>query len=142
MPQLIEHIDAIARKKMRGVLFVVFHAADNPNGRNTLLDSFDWERAPVRKSLCRWLTEQRIPWCECGEVANERCMRSYQGQVFVDVPFDEMDPKFRQVREYLEHPDGSMRFETATFCYLSLELAMKNAHHDAPGFWEKWAENF
>jgi hypothetical protein len=25
---------------------------------------------------------------------------------------------------------------------VKLSTAMKNAHHDEPGFWERWAENF
>jgi hypothetical protein len=28
------------------------------------------------------------------------------------------------------------------FCYLPLDLAMKNKHHDEPGFWDRWADNF
>jgi hypothetical protein len=44
--------------------------------------------------------------------------------------------------DYLEYPDGTMRFKNVCFYALSLEIAMQNAHHDAPGFWEKWAENF
>jgi hypothetical protein len=35
-----------------------------------------------------------------------------------------------------------MKFEGAKFCYLPLAVAMENAHHDEPGFWDRWAENF
>ncbi|WP_340122667.1 hypothetical protein [Methylobacter svalbardensis] len=48
----------------------------------------------------------------------------------------------RYLRDYLENPDGSMRFETVGFWVLPLETAMKNAHHDESGFWERWAEDF
>lgn len=141
MPQLLQHIDAIARQKQRGVLFLNFRSPtardDDPFACN-----FDWENAPIRQQVCLWLTQHEIPWCECGEVASENCMTSYQGQIYVDVPFDEDNPVYRQVRDYLENPDGSMRFPTVIFWYLPLEVAMKNAHHDAPGFWEKWAETF
>ena len=60
----------------------------------------------------------------------------------MDVPFDDNDPVYVLVRDYLENPDGSMRFETVVLCYLPLAIAMENAHHDEPGFWEKWAEDF
>lgn len=62
--------------------------------------------------------------------------------IYIDVPFDENDPQYQQVQAYMEHADGSMRFPTVKFWYLPLEKAMENAHHDEPGFWEKWAENF
>ena len=35
-----------------------------------------------------------------------------------------------------------MRNEQVQFFYLPLEHAMRNAHHDEPGFWDKWADNF
>jgi len=35
-----------------------------------------------------------------------------------------------------------MKIDGVVFCYLPLEMAMKNAHHDEPGFWDRWAENF
>jgi hypothetical protein len=55
---------------------------------------------------------------------------------------DETDPRYCQLRDYLEHPDGSMRDDNVRFYVLKLEVAMQNAHHDEPGFWELWAETF
>jgi hypothetical protein len=69
-------------------------------------------------------------------------MRSYAGQVFIDVPFDEANPQYQKVQAFLEHPDGTMRFDDVKFYVVPLEDAMKNSHHDEPGFWERWAENF
>lgn len=60
----------------------------------------------------------------------------------MDVPVDESKRIYCKLRDDLEHPDGSMRHEQATFFVLPLESAMKNVHHDAPGFWEAWAEKF
>jgi hypothetical protein len=39
-------------------------------------------------------------------------------------------------------PMGTMRYENIRSYYLPLEVAMKNAYHDEPGFWERWAEDF
>ncbi|MFL9913987.1 hypothetical protein PQR75_00980 [Paraburkholderia fungorum] len=69
-------------------------------------------------------------------------MRSYAGEVFIDVPFDAVEPQYQKVQAFLEHPDGSMRFDDVKFYVVPLQDAMKNAHHDEPGFWERWAENF
>jgi len=46
------------------------------------------------------------------------------------------------LNEHLENPDGSSKVKGVTLWALTLELALKNKHHDEPGFWEKWAENF
>ncbi len=77
----------------------------------------------------------------CGLVANENVIECpYFGDVYIDIPFDENDPQYLIVQDYLENSDGTMRDKQVYFCYLPLEVAMKNAHHDEPGFWEKWAE--
>lgn len=134
MPQLIEHIDAIARTKVRDVLFVIFH--------KNLRDRIDWERLPVRQQIIEWLDANAIAWKPCGHVASTSFMGPYLGQIYVDVPFDESDLTYQRLCSYLEKPDGSMALVGAEFCYHPLSEAMKNAHHDDPGFWEKWAEDF
>ena len=132
MPQLIDHIDAIARKKGRGVLFVVF-------------DSFDigqYEDFPERKKLIKWLEDNHIDYCKCAPIASENGFESYNGQLYLDVCYDENDPVYIKLRDYLENPDGSPRIPGIAFWYLPLEVAMQNKHHDEPGFWEKWAKDF
>ena len=147
MPQRIEHIDAIARKKQRGVLIITFHAKNAKNKFCPWLDfssakRHKWESDKRRDALCKWLTEQHIDWQPCGSVANENSMVSYHGEIYLDVPYDENNPLYMLVRDYLENPDGTMRFDTMSFWHLSLEKAMENAHHDEPDFWEKWAVDF
>jgi len=89
-----------------------------------------------------WLDKNNIPWEKCATFANENYMIGYIGDVYLDFPYDENDPQYKLVCEYLENPDGSMRNENVVWYYLSLEIAMKNAHHDEPGFWKRWADNF
>jgi hypothetical protein len=136
MPELIEHIDAIARKKQRDVLNIRFYT------RDTDLIKYDHLSDPERLRVIVWLEEHAIPWQPCGPVADEQCMSSYRGDVYVEVPYDTTNPTYQLLQTYLENPDGTMRHPTVTFLYYPLELAMKNAHHDEPGFWERWAENF
>jgi hypothetical protein len=135
MPQLIEHIDAIARKLERDVLYLEFVKAQHPRRANYRgLDS--------RLRIVQWLDSEGIRWRECGQVASETVVRSYAGEIFIDVPFDETDSQYQKVHEFLEHPDGEMRFDDVRFYVVTLEVAMKNAHHDEPGFWDRWADNF
>ncbi len=147
MPMLIEHIDAITRQKQRDVLYIVFN--ENPTKKREegedwyAPDGYDYTNDPKRDALCQWLDEQKISWQLCGDIANENGWRSYRGQIYlVDVLFDESDPTYQIVQQHLEHPDGRMRDEHVQFCYMPLAMAMKNAHHDEPGFWEDWAESF
>ncbi len=141
MPQLIQHIDQIAREKQRAVLFLLFKKPDSHPDDDFGL-SFDYEGCAARNEIQAWLTANDIEYCNCAEFASENCMMPYQGQLYIDVPFDENDPQYRKLAGYLENPDGSMKLPGVLFCYLPLEKALKNAHHDEPGFWEKWAEDF
>lgn len=134
MPQLIEHIDAIARREQRDVLYIEFHDAE---GRPV-----EFHALPLRRRLIEWLDGEGIGWRPCGDVASVRRLRGYEGRLYVDLPFVLDHPGFRKLQAYLEHPDGRMRFSEATFCVLPLAVAMRNAHHDAPGFWERWADGF
>lgn len=141
MPMLIEHLDAIARKKGRDVLFLDFpvETGDDP------FDAFDvdWGNIPIRQQVIAWLDQNQIDWYMCGHFANENTMGGeYQGRIYIDVPFDTNNPIYQKLSDYLETPEGEMKLPGVKFCYLPLEKAMKNAHHDEPGFWEKWAENF
>ncbi|MBY0577917.1 MAG: hypothetical protein K2P57_02615 [Burkholderiales bacterium] len=148
MPMLIEHIDAIARKKQRDVLCVAFEP-DNPSGspEDDDYDPFqwvfiDWENLPVRQQIIDWLDGNGIEWQPCAHIANPNTMLPYRGWIYIDVPYDTSLPEYRKLADFLENPDGSMRLQHAVFCFVPLEKAMENAHHDEPGFWEKWAENF
>lgn len=147
MPQLIDHIDAIARKQRRDVLYLTFHeqarcASESEDDDIPWFSEYDWREDNLRTTVCEWLTEHNITWQKCGHVASENMMLSYQGQIYLDAPYDENDPTYQIVRDYLENADGSMKFPTVKFWYLPLGVAMQNAHHDEPGFWEQWAEKF
>jgi hypothetical protein len=135
MPQLLEHIDAFARKLKRDVLYLDFLKAKRPHRA-------DYRRLESRSGIVQWLDSEGIEWCECGPLASETVMRSYAGEIFINVPFNETDDQYRKVQAFLEYPDGTMRFEDVRFYVVTLQLAMKNAHHDEPGFWERWADNF
>lgn len=147
MPMLIQHIDAIARQKQRDVLYVMFKS---PNERSLGDDDYDpldrffidWENLPVRQEIIDWLESNAMKWQPCGHFAKTNLMLSYQGQIYIDVPYDKSLMEYRKLEDFLENPDGSMKLPNTVFCYLPLDRAMDNVSHDEPGFWEKWAENF
>jgi hypothetical protein len=135
MPAVIEHIDAIARRLNRDVLYLVFRRAERPRRE-------DYRTLDERQAILQWLDAQPIGWQRCGPYASETSMSSYAGQVYIDVPFDDDNPQYLKLLDYLEFPDGTCRFADVTFYVVPLDHAMKNAHHDAPEFWEQWAERF
>ena len=139
MPRLLKHIDAIAREKQRGVLYITFHPGSFFDESAT---SYHWQEDPVREMICTWLTEHNLPWESCAEIANENLMISHRGQIYLDIPYDESNPDYILACDYLEDSEGNCRFDPVAWWYLSLEVAMQNAHHDEPGFWEQWAEDF
>lgn len=136
MPQLIKHIDAIARAEGRDALCIRFPAL------LSFENGLDYENLPIRMQIIEWLESAGVSWQPCAEWASENSMVCYLGSIYIDVPYDEDNPIYQKVRDYLENQDGTMRFEDAQFCCVLLTYAMKNAHHDEPGFWERWAENF
>lgn len=150
MPMLLEHIDAIARKKKRDVLFVTFEPAESHDAMKPGDEGydpftrifFDWEKHPSRRKIIKWLGGNGIEWHPCAHFANPNIMIPYMGQIYIDVPYDRNLPEYRKLEAFLETPDGSMRQPNANFCYCPLESAMKNAEHDEPGFWDRWAESF
>lgn len=97
---------------------------------------------PIRKQVIEWLDANNYSWEACGEIASENSMIPYMGTIYIKVPYDLENLDYKKLQNYLENPDGTMRFASAFFNYLPLTVAMKNAHHDVPGFWEKWAETF
>lgn len=137
MPTQIEHIDAIARQKGRAVLYVEFHPQTFQAWRD-----YQYDEDPVRTSILTWFDAHGMTWRECGPYADPRVMMPYLGQVYLDVPYDESLPAYQVLRDYLELPDGSMRHVGVRFYVMPLDYAMRNAEHDEPGYWERWAENF
>lgn len=131
---LLRHIDAIARQEGRDVVLVKFFSGNNPNPA--------WEKLPIRKQVIKWLDSQGFRWEPCGEWASENSIIPYLGTIYVRIPYDEESRDYQKLRAYLEKPDGSSRYDSAYLCFLKLSEAMKNAHHDEPGFWERWAESF
>ena len=156
MPQLIDHIDAIARKKQRAVLYLEFHPAPTFHSQGIKTDedydlymeskqrisNYKYEEDAVRDQIIENLSRLGVSWVECGSIASESGFSSYKGQIYLDVPMDVDLPFYHELNNYLEYPNGEMRFSTVRFYYLPLEVAMKNAHHDEPRFWETWAKNF
>ncbi|WP_322003593.1 hypothetical protein [Paraburkholderia tropica] len=139
MPMLIQHIDAIARAMKRDVVFVTFPACEVSLEGETI----DWENYEPREELVTWLNENGINWMPCAFFADERTLIfPYDGRIYIDVPYDPVDKRYQKVSAHLESPDGTPRIVGVRFWYLMIDMAMKNEHHDEPGYWEKRAEEW
>lgn len=69
MPFVLEHIDAIARKLGRGVLFVDFPACHHDIFMRS--ERVDYEKYKPRKTIIRWLDKNGIGWRPCAGFADE-----------------------------------------------------------------------
>jgi len=134
MPKALEHIDKITRDKKRDVIFISFS--------HDVFPSYDWENYDKRNEIIQWLDDNKIPYYECGPVASESGWEAYRGQLYIDLEIDENNEQYQLICEHLDAEDGTFKIEGVEFWIFPLKIAMKNAHHDEPGFWEKWAENF
>lgn len=137
MPQMIEHIDAIARREQRTVLFLEFHPQDRMARRN-----YRYQQDPVRSGVLDWLDAQHVAWEPCGPFVTTAMALAYLGQVYLAVPFVKTLPEYLNLQYYFEFPNGNMRIPGVRFYALSLEQALINVAHDAPGYWQEWAEQF
>jgi len=134
MPQILEHIDKIAREKNRDVIFINFN--------EDIFSNYDYSEDAERNKLIKWLDENKIPYSECAPVASELGWGSYRGQLYIDIPKDDKNEKYQLICDHLISPDGSFKISGVEAWIIPLQVALKNKHHDEPGFWDKWAENF
>ena len=134
MAKLIKHIDKIAREVQRDVLYVEFSREVFPD--------YEWESYVGRNELIAWLEEQGIVYQHCAPFACEDGWEGYRGQLYIDVPVDDSNEQFLHVDSHLCTPDNSFKIPGIGLYIVTLEQALKNKHHDEPGFWDKWAESF
>lgn len=135
MPELIDHIDAIARREERAMLYIEFHPQEDWR-------RYRFETDTARKYVLAWLDQHQFGWYPCGPFANSAHVTRYLGRVCLDVPFDDGLPAYCTLRDYLEFADGSMRHAGVRFNVMPLEYAQRNAEHDVPGFWEPHLDVF
>ncbi len=115
MPQLLQHIDAIAREKNRDVLFVHFENYEE-NEQNP--DSY-------RQDVLSWLEQNDIPYEKCMGLEEEGSIDSYWGDIYIDVPFDLENEQYQILSDYLEDEEGVMKIEGVYFFVLYLETAIE-----------------
>ena len=113
MPQVIQHIDAIAREKERDVLFIHFEEFEHGAAHSK------------RQELISWLEQNEIPYKECMGLEEESVIESYMGDLYIDVPFDIANPLFNKLSEHLEDEEGEMKIDGVLFFTLSYELALE-----------------
>ena len=117
MPQLLKHIDAIAREKDRDVLFVHFENYEHENA--------DAEPYHLRQNLIEWLEQRQINFVPCMGIEQPGVIESYSGDLYIDVPFDEAHPIYQMVSEHLEDAEGEMKIPGVLFFVLFLETALE-----------------
>jgi len=134
MPQILKHIDKIAREKNRDVIFIDFN--------RKIFPSYKYSEYDERNKLLEWLKNNNIPYSKCGPIASEEGWESYRGQLYLDVPIDDKNDKYQLICDHMDDQDGLFKIPGVESWIFPLEVALKNKHHDEPGFWDRWAENF
>jgi hypothetical protein len=141
MPQVVEHIDRIARQRKQAVLFLEFHPYYDPKSHDfdKYFEPFDYKHCEVRDEIIGWFKKNGIKYESCFSIRHDWCLcEPYNGQLFIDVPYDKNDPDYIKLETYLENPDGTVKFEDVRFYVLSYEVALQNKHHDDPEYWDNF----
>ena len=111
MPRLIRDLHEFAFAANRDVLCISFRTKNFP------LDNC--RRSPMRDEVKKWLIENQIAFMPC-------CFKgdlSYCGELYIDLPYDNNNPKYVLLEQYLENPDGTSKLYGVTFYYMTLEEA-------------------
>ncbi len=128
MPFLIQHIDAIAREKMRDVLYIGFDpfAFEQP-----LVNPMNWLKWDVRNTLIAWLDEQCIAYSLCMGMSAPDCDGFYSGGLYIDVEHNTGHPQYQKLCSHLEDEHGNSHIRGVIFYLLPLRIAQQNVFADA-----------
>ncbi|MBN3813352.1 hypothetical protein [Paraburkholderia sp. Ac-20347] len=138
MSAIFEHIDAIARKKRRDVLFIEFYRVDAKGKRGCLVAGFDWPRLTMRQQIIEWLDKRRIEWEPCSHAEVPALIMSYRGQIYIDLPFDRGVSAYRELEAFFGKPNGKMRVSGVRLCRLRYTAALRNADQYGADYWDRW----
>jgi len=144
MSRVLQTLDQIARKKQRDVMYITFHKKPESESANAIdseeFSSFDWQGCASRKEAISFLEEHQIPYQMCFDAQPTGGVlvlaMPYKGQIYIDMPYDQTDELCNKLEGYLENQDGSPKLPDVYLWLYPLEMAMKNAEHDEPGFWD------
>ena len=124
MPQLVHPIDFIARQKRRDVLFVAFPELALGSTAN-----FDQDSYLPRMRLLAFLGQHEIPWSPCAYPSDSGVLCGGTELIYLDVLLDPEDPRYRQVADHLETPDGQPQDPRVRFLYMPLAQALQIQTH-------------
>lgn len=138
MPLIISHIDQICRSVGRDVLMM------GPSRTRPQLEPLRaWQTSNARKEIIAWLDEKGIQWKPCGPVARDGVFESYYGDIYIDLPYAPGESRYESLIAFTEEDAlGNLKWPNTRLYLLSHAYALENAHHDAPGYWEKYADSF
>ena len=140
MPMIIKNIDEIARQKQCDVAFLTFEdlpAEIKKQSKHEQIQRFvfgvvDWITHPSRIQIIRWLSKNNIPWSPCAGLSNSGIITGgYQGQIYLDVPYDankpedQQHPLFKKCLSFLEDNAGQVKWEGVRFYGLTLNRAIE-----------------
>lgn len=116
MPLTVRSIDKIARDENKGVLYIYFDKDIFPN----------WKKNTKREEVIQYLKINTIPYEPCMRIPPKSgAFSGYRGDIYIDLPMDEENYKFKLLNNYLENKDGKPNFKGVHFYYLALDEAMK-----------------
>jgi len=130
----------LQEKKQRDVLWIYFLESEdclvsenNEQSETSFGSNSNFKKRKInqqsRERVIAWLDEHRIDWELTGPLANRNVMMPYQGDIYVDLPYDQNLAAYRELEWFLENPDIKQRLPDVKFWVCSLELAMRNEYN-------------
>lgn len=104
MPLLLPYIDEIPSETRSGAVTIQF----SWRGSSSLTSP---KQDGVRQYILSWLADQKIVFQPCGPLSSSGRIEGESGEVYVDLAWNESDPKFRKLQNLLYKEDGKARVD-------------------------------
>lgn len=102
MPLLLPYIDDIPSESRSGAVTIQFNSHGSRPWTLT-------EQDGVRQYILSWLADQKIAFQPCGPLSSSGRIEGESGEVYVDLAWNESDPKFGRLQNLLYKQDGKAR---------------------------------
>jgi len=130
MPRILKYIDEISRRLSRDVLigmpdeniFRTYMFGSTKAQKKAMVRCMETHRRAVK-----FLKREGISWEDCfGIEQSNFLIRPWFGEMFIDIPNDPQDIKYKKVCSFFENKDGSPKFRHYHIFILPYEVAVSN----------------
>jgi len=116
MPMLVMYLDEKCVSLNRDILFVSFY--------NAVPDNMVWREfrsLPIVQETEQFFIDNDIHYESIGPMSNSGVLSGTVPLLYIDVPFDESNEKYKLLVDFFEDGNGNMKDDNRVFYFASLD---------------------